>query len=117
MCGELPNEGLNASTLQLTNFGLNYALNYSANGLIDNIENLKDAPVVQLVSDKDPVTTHEMMEANKDLLTKLGAKVKSMNKKTGHFWPVDKPNENRPKCETQQQQNDNCNYDFSGDLL
>jgi hypothetical protein len=93
------------------------ALENSKNGLIDPLENLIGAPVINLVSDRDPVITNAMMEANEKVFKALRTNAKFMNKKAGHIWPRDDLTNNRPKCELQEKMNDNCNYDFSGDML
>ena len=117
MCGDLPNDGLNSTVEQLTAYGLNMAQENARQGLIDPLEGLKNSPVMDLVSDRDPIISTAMMEANKNIFTAFSANAKFLNKKTGHVWPNVYPSLSRSKCESNKEQNDNCDYDFSGDML
>jgi hypothetical protein len=82
----------------LTSNALTYALNYENEGLIDPISGLKGAPVIDIVSDADPIITKDMMDANEKIFNAFQANTKFINNGIVHMLPTVKVPP-RDKCE------------------
>ena len=66
--------------------------------MIDPIGGLKGAPVIDIVSDTDPIITKDMMDANEKIFNAFRANTKFINNGIVHMFPTvkDPP---RDKCE------------------
>lgn len=77
------------------------------------------APIVELISDTDPVITVPMMKANTKFFNNFGTKTKLVDIGVVHMWPIaqsDKPNPCVKGVENPQG-NGACSYDFTGEML